>query len=88
MKGIFPIDKFQDIQTPFYYYDTKTLRETLNSVNREAGKYANFCVHYAVKANANDKILSVIRESGLGASLLYASPSQRDRTRARMPSSA
>ncbi len=67
MKGIFPIDKFQDIQTPFYYYDTKTLRETLNSVNREAGKYANFCVHYAVKANANDKILSVIRESGLGA---------------------
>ncbi len=67
MKGIFPIDKFQDIQTPFYYYDTKTLRETLNSVNREARKYANFCVHYAVKANANDKILSVIRESGLGA---------------------
>ena len=44
MKGIFPIDKFQDIQTPFYYYDTKTLRETLNSVNREARKYANFCV--------------------------------------------
>ncbi len=67
MKGIFPIDKFQDIQTPFYYYDTKVLRETLNTVNREAAKYANFCVHYAVKANANDKVLSVIRESGLGA---------------------
>lgn len=67
MKGIFPIDKFQDIQTPFYYYDTKVLRETLNTVNREAAKYANFCVHYAVKANANDKVLSMIRESGLGA---------------------
>jgi len=67
MKGIFPIDKFQDTQTPFYYYDTKVLRETLNIVNREAGRYANFHVHYAVKANANDKVLSVIRESGLGA---------------------
>ena len=22
MKGTFPIDKFQEIQTPFYYYDT------------------------------------------------------------------
>ena len=23
MKGTFPIDKFQEIQTPFYYYDTQ-----------------------------------------------------------------
>ena len=25
MKGIFPIDKFRTLQTPFYYYDTKVL---------------------------------------------------------------
>ena len=27
MKGIFPIDKFRTLQTPFYYYDTKVLRK-------------------------------------------------------------
>ncbi len=67
MKGIFPIDRFREIETPFYYYDTKLLRDTLNTVCREVAKYNNFCVHYAVKANANEKILSLIRESGLGA---------------------
>lgn len=67
MKGTFPVEKFREIQTPFYYYDTKLLRNTLNEVNREAGKYENFHVHYAVKANANDKVLNIIREAGLGA---------------------
>ncbi len=28
MKGIFPIDKFRTLQTPFYYYDTKVLKQT------------------------------------------------------------
>ena len=50
-----------------YYYDTNLLRNTLNEVNREAGKYENFHVHYAIKANANDKVLNIIREAGLGA---------------------
>ena len=27
MKGTFPIDKFRELRTPFYYYDTKVLRE-------------------------------------------------------------
>lgn len=67
MKGTFPVEKFCELQTPFYYYDTKLLRDTLASVNREAGKYYNYSVHYAVKANANPKVLSIIRESGLGA---------------------
>lgn len=67
MKGTFPVDKFKEIRTPFYYYDTKVLRETLSCVSKEAGRYPNFCVHYAVKSNANPKILSIIRENGLGA---------------------
>ena len=67
MKGTFPVEKFREIQTPFYYYDTNLLRNTLNEVNREAGKYENFHVHYAIKANANDKVLNIIREAGLGA---------------------
>ncbi|MBQ7349698.1 MAG: diaminopimelate decarboxylase [Bacteroides sp.] len=67
MKGTFPIEKFRALETPFYYYDVKVLRDTLATINQEIGKYENFHVHYAVKANANHKVLSIIRESGLGA---------------------
>lgn len=67
MKGTFPIDKFREMETPFYFYDTKLLRDTLNCVNNEAKKYGNYIVHYAVKANANPKVLSIIRENYLGA---------------------
>ena len=67
MKGTFPIDKFQEIQTPFYYYDTNVLRQTLKVINQEAGKHEGFEVHYAVKANANPKVLNIICQAGLGA---------------------
>ena len=67
MKGQFPIEKMQSIQTPFYYYDTELLRQTLRTINEEAGRHENFVVHYAVKANANQKVLRYIREAGLGA---------------------
>ena len=67
MKGVFPLDKFNETDTPFYYYDTDLLRETLRTINTEAGKYEGFCVHCAVKANDNPKILNVICQAGLGA---------------------
>ena len=66
-KGQFPIGKLNNIQTPFYYYDSELLRETLRVINNEAKKHEGFCVHYAIKANANPKILRIIREAGLGA---------------------
>ena len=67
MKGIFPIEKFSQMETPFYYYDTELLRETLRNINQEAGKHEGFVVHYAIKANANPKVLNVICQAGLGA---------------------
>lgn len=66
-KGRFPIEKFQRIQTPFYYYDAEVLRKTLCIINEEVQKHEGFVVHYAVKANANPKVLRIIREAGLGA---------------------
>ena len=66
-KGLFPVEKLQSIQTPFYYYDTELLRETLRCINTEAQKHEGFVVHYAVKANANPRLLRIIREAGLGA---------------------
>ena len=67
MKGTVPINKFRELETPFYYYDANLLRDTLNVIRTEAAKYNQFCVHYAIKANANPKVLSIIREHGLGA---------------------
>ena len=67
MKGIFPLEKLQGLQTPFYYYDAELLRQTLRAINQEASKHEGFCVHYAIKANANPKVLKIIREAGLGA---------------------
>lgn len=67
MKGIFPVERFRELHTPFYYYDAKVLRDTLAAINGEIRKYDRYSVHYAVKANANPKVLSIIRESGLGA---------------------
>ena len=67
MKGTFPVSRFQALETPFYYYDTQLLRRTLAQIVSECGKYEKYVVHYAVKANANPKLLAIIRESGLGA---------------------
>lgn len=66
-KGIFPVEKLQSVQTPFYYYDAELLRQTLRAINNEASRHEGFVVHYAVKANANPKVLRIIREAGLGA---------------------
>ncbi len=60
------IRKFKELQTPFYFYDVSLLNETLESIKKESGKY-NYIVHYALKANANDKILNIIKDAGLGA---------------------
>lgn len=67
MKGIFPIDKFKGVKTPFYYYDSELLRNTLAAIKEEIGKHEHYHLHYAVKANANPKILKIIKEAGFGA---------------------
>ncbi|PIB36503.1 diaminopimelate decarboxylase [Reichenbachiella sp. 5M10] len=54
------------IQTPFYYYDIELLEATLQSLT-DAVPSSNFKVHYAIKANAEDRILKTIRKYGLGA---------------------
>lgn len=65
-KGQFPIKSFSSLETPFYYYDTNVLRQTLEVLTTGAEKY-HFKPHYALKANANPRILAIIKEYGLGA---------------------
>ena len=66
IKGTFPVEKFNTLDTPFYFYDIDLLRETLETVKRET-KDKNFIIHYAVKANANPRILQEIASYGFGA---------------------
>ncbi|NEN21929.1 diaminopimelate decarboxylase [Cryomorpha ignava] len=56
---------FQNHKTPFYYYDLTVLDETLKVINDEIAGF-NYKVHYAIKANTNDRILAKIKEYGLG----------------------
>ncbi len=67
MKGIFPLEKLQKIETPFYYYDTALLRKTLEEIKKQTASHPEFRVHYAIKANANPKLLNIICQAGLGA---------------------
>jgi diaminopimelate decarboxylase len=62
---MFPLEKFQQIDTPFYYYDTELLRQTLSAIRDNITPEMH--VHYAVKACANPKVLSIIAQEGFGA---------------------
>lgn len=60
----FPVSRLESAETPCYYYDLALLHRTLDAVIAAAGDYH---VHYAVKANANPRILAEIASRGLGA---------------------
>lgn len=60
------IQKFESLETPFYYYDLDILRSTLNTVKKES-ELSGYKVHYAIKANSNPGILQIISSFGLGA---------------------
>ena len=66
LKVTFPVEKFEQLPTPFYYYDMQLLQQTLDVVKTESGKYG-YHVHFAIKANANPRLLSLIAKNGLGA---------------------
>ena len=60
-------ERFEQIQTPFYYYDTRLLAETLAAIKNETDKHEGWHLHYAIKACANPKVLKLISQEGFGA---------------------
>jgi diaminopimelate decarboxylase len=60
------IQRFNDLETPFYYYDMGVLRNTLDACRDASSKYG-FHVHYAMKANFNPKVVDMIQSFGFGA---------------------
>lgn len=66
-KKQFPVRLFEQIETPFYYYDSQLLQRTLDEVGKYAPVDSDFKVHYAVKANANPEVMAIIARKGFGA---------------------
>lgn len=61
------VDHLKNIPTPFYFYDMELLSRTLSAICEETKDAPDFHVHYAIKANANPRILKAIAEAGFGA---------------------
>ncbi|MBP3942897.1 diaminopimelate decarboxylase [Sphingobacteriaceae bacterium WQ 2009] len=68
--------QFSEKETPFYYYDMALLQRTLESA-REASQKNNFHVHYALKANFNDRLLTAIKDAGFGADCVSGNEVQK-----------
>ena len=60
-------ERFEQLRTPFYYYDTELLAETLAAIKSETDQHEGWQLHYAVKACANPEVLQQIQQAGFGA---------------------
>lgn len=59
------LQTINDANTPYYYYDTNVLVNTLKALNK-ASVSKNYHVHYAMKANSNTPILNLIKKHNIG----------------------
>ena len=60
------ISQITNYKTPFYYYDMDVLINTLIRLKEASDRYG-YVVHYALKANSNNKILRAIKYFRFGA---------------------
>lgn len=70
------VEKFKGVKTPFYYYNLDLLERTLQAAKTAADK-RDFHVHYALKANFNERILSLVQSYGFGADCVSGNEVQK-----------
>ncbi len=63
----------KEIQTPFYIYSHKTIKETYNEIS----KILNCEIFYAVKANSNQSIIALLSSLGAGVDVVSIEELQR-----------
>lgn len=61
-----PLAEMANRPTPYYMYDLRVLRSTLDAINRASSVNPKFCVHYAMKACYDASVMNAVREAGLG----------------------
>lgn len=59
-------DVFAEAETPFYFYDMRLFRRTVGELASLASRYG-IRVHYAVKANSQERLMKYIASFGFGA---------------------
>lgn len=60
------IDKFKQLDTPFYFYDMDLLQKTFEEAQKEIKGIPNGMIHLAMKANCNADILKQANDAGFG----------------------
>ncbi|MHC8950086.1 diaminopimelate decarboxylase [Sphingobacterium hungaricum] len=70
------VEQLAQLGTPAYYYDLPLLEQTLDAAKTAADK-RNFHVHYALKANFNERLLSLIQSKGFGADCVSGNEVQK-----------
>lgn len=70
------LNRLTPFETPFYYYDMELLNRTLQAAKVAADK-RGFHIHYALKANFNDKVLTAIQAQGFGADCVSGNEVQK-----------
>jgi diaminopimelate decarboxylase len=58
-------DNLRGFPTPFYLYDMELLNSTLDVIATEAARYG-YKMHYAIKANNDERILRAVLSHGIG----------------------
>ena len=58
------VKKFNNLPTPFYYYDIEILKNNIKSLNKSLR--SNNKVHFSVKSNTNKRILEILKSYNLG----------------------
>lgn len=66
MTQTFPVNALKTKATPYYYYNTQLLKDTLTAMKQAMSGHDNYFMHYAIKANANPIVLKPIQEAGVG----------------------
>lgn len=60
------ISSLSKYKTPFFFYNLQVLHQTLGNIQKH-GLAKGYQVHFALKANNQPRILSIIKDGGLGA---------------------
>ena len=64
-------DVFAEAETPFYFYDMRLFRRTVGELASLASRYG-IRVHYAVKANSQERLMKYIASFGFGAGAVFS----------------
>ncbi len=70
------IRKLQKHPTPFYFCDIDLLQQSIASAKKWVDKYG-YHIHYAMKANFDDRILKIMRHSGFGVDCVSGNEVQK-----------